>query len=106
MLDRQRREQDRAQETAPRSGVAARATRAQLRIIVVKIGYVRGMTKTASGLEYEDTAVGTGASPSKGQTCVMHYTGWLWVNGAKGAKFDSSRRSRRAVRVPDRRWAA
>jgi peptidylprolyl isomerase len=20
----------------------------------------------------------------------MHYTGWLWVNGAKGAKFDSS----------------
>jgi len=26
----------------------------------------------------------------RGQTCVMHYTGWLWVNGAKGAKFDSS----------------
>jgi peptidylprolyl isomerase len=20
----------------------------------------------------------------------MHYTGWLWVNGAKGKKFDSS----------------
>ena len=20
----------------------------------------------------------------------MHYTGWLWVDGAKGAKFDSS----------------
>ena len=20
----------------------------------------------------------------------MHYTGWLWNNGAKGAKFDSS----------------
>ena len=48
------------------------------------------MQKTASGLEYEDTQVGTGPSPSKGQTCVMHYTGWLWVNGAKGAKFDSS----------------
>ena len=20
----------------------------------------------------------------------MHYTGWLWIDGAKGAKFDSS----------------
>jgi peptidylprolyl isomerase len=48
------------------------------------------MNKTPSGLEYDDTVVGTGASPQKGQTCVMHYTGWLWVNGAKGAKFDSS----------------
>ncbi|MBP9087292.1 MAG: FKBP-type peptidyl-prolyl cis-trans isomerase [Kofleriaceae bacterium] len=26
----------------------------------------------------------------RGQTCVMHYTGWLWANDAKGAKFDSS----------------
>jgi peptidylprolyl isomerase len=49
------------------------------------------MTTTASGLQIEDTVVGTGASPTKGQTCNMHYTGWLWVNGAKGAKFDSSK---------------
>jgi peptidylprolyl isomerase len=48
------------------------------------------MTTTASGLQYEDTKPGTGASPAKGQTCEMHYTGWLWVNGAKGEKFDSS----------------
>ncbi len=48
------------------------------------------MVKTESGLEYEDLVVGTGASPEPGQTCVMHYTGWLWVNGAKGTKFDSS----------------
>ena len=34
--------------------------------------------------------VGTGASPKTGQTCVMHYTGWLYSNGAKGTKFDSS----------------
>ena len=45
---------------------------------------------TASGLQIIDTVVGTGASPKTGQTCVMHYTGWLWVNGAKGKKFDSS----------------
>jgi peptidylprolyl isomerase len=48
------------------------------------------MTKTPSGLSFEDTQVGTGASPQRGQTCFMHYTGWLWVNNAKGAKFDSS----------------
>jgi FKBP-type peptidyl-prolyl cis-trans isomerase FkpA len=48
------------------------------------------MQATPSGLQYQDSVVGTGASPSKGQTCVMHYTGWLWVNNAKGEKFDSS----------------
>src|SRR6201993_3100462 len=48
------------------------------------------MQKSASGLQYEDVKVGTGAQPKTGQTCVMHYTGWLWENGAKGAKFDSS----------------
>jgi peptidylprolyl isomerase len=48
------------------------------------------MEKTPSGLEFEDSVVGTGAMPQHGQTCVMHYTGWLWENGAKGKKFDSS----------------
>jgi peptidylprolyl isomerase len=48
------------------------------------------MQVNPSGLSYEDTVVGSGPSPTKGQTCVMHYTGWLWVNGAKGDKFDSS----------------
>ena len=45
---------------------------------------------TASGLKITDSKVGSGASPTTGQTCVMHYTGWLYQNGAKGAKFDSS----------------
>ena len=45
---------------------------------------------TASGLQTIDSTVGTGASPQKGQRCVMHYTGWLYNNGVKGAKFDSS----------------
>lgn len=48
------------------------------------------MIETSSGLKYEDTHVGNGASPVSGQTCVMHYTGWLWEDGAKGDKFDSS----------------
>jgi peptidylprolyl isomerase len=45
---------------------------------------------TPSGLQIIDTKVGTGASPKTGQICVMHYTGWLYENGAKGKKFDSS----------------
>jgi peptidylprolyl isomerase len=48
------------------------------------------MHKTPSGLQYEDTVVGTGATPRQGQQCIVHYTGWLWQNDAKGAKFDSS----------------
>jgi peptidylprolyl isomerase len=45
---------------------------------------------TPSGLKIIDIKPGTGASPKTGQTCVMHYTGWLYENSAKGKKFDSS----------------
>ena len=45
---------------------------------------------TASGLQIIDSKEGTGATPKPGQTCVMHYTGWLYENGQKGKKFDSS----------------
>jgi peptidylprolyl isomerase len=45
---------------------------------------------TPSGLQVLDTKPGTGPSPKTGDTCVMHYTGWLYVNGQKGQKFDSS----------------
>ena len=46
---------------------------------------------TASGLQYEDTEVGTGAEAGKGQQVTVHYTGWLYNNGVQGAKFDSSK---------------
>jgi peptidylprolyl isomerase len=45
---------------------------------------------TPSGLKITDSKVGTGPSPKTGQTVVVHYTGWLYENGAKGKKFDSS----------------
>ena len=45
---------------------------------------------TPSGLKITDSQAGTGATPRTGQTCVMHYTGWLYQDGKKGAKFDSS----------------
>ena len=46
---------------------------------------------TASGLRYEDTTVGTGAEARAGQYVTVHYTGWLYNDGVKGAKFDSSK---------------
>jgi peptidylprolyl isomerase len=45
---------------------------------------------TPSGLQYADTQPGTGPSPRRGRVAVVHYTGWLYVDGAKGKKFDSS----------------
>src|SRR5262249_32118269 len=48
------------------------------------------MTKTDSGLKYKDTKEGKGDKPQTGQTCKVHYTGWLWEHGKKGKKFDSS----------------
>jgi len=45
---------------------------------------------TPTGLQITDTKVGTGAEARPGQTCVMHYTGWLYKDGATGDKFDSS----------------
>src|SRR5450755_4722947 len=43
-------------------------------------------TKTASGLEYWDIKVGTGAVAQAGQHVKVDYTGWL----TNGKKFDSS----------------
>jgi peptidylprolyl isomerase len=42
------------------------------------------------GLKYTDNKLGDGATASPGAKVSVHYTGWLWKDGAKGAKFDSS----------------
>ncbi len=55
----------------------------------IKINLAKTTEKTvttASGLQYEDIVVGTGASPQAGQRTKVHYTGWL----TNGTKFDSS----------------
>ena len=49
------------------------------------------MITSASGLQYNDIFPGTGATASAGQFVTVHYTGWLYNDGVKGAKFDSSK---------------
>ncbi len=49
------------------------------------------MQTTASGLQFEDTVPGTGKRAEAGRRVSVHYTGWLYDSGVKGAKFDSSK---------------
>jgi FKBP-type peptidyl-prolyl cis-trans isomerase FkpA len=49
------------------------------------------MNTTPSGLQYEDTVTGSGDEAKAGQQVTVHYTGWIYDNGEKGAKFDSSK---------------
>ena len=52
------------------------------------------MKTTDSGLQYDDTTAGSGATASAGQRVSVHYTGWLHdpeVADLRGKKFDSSK---------------
>ncbi|MCP5329173.1 MAG: FKBP-type peptidyl-prolyl cis-trans isomerase [Sinobacteraceae bacterium] len=50
--------------------------------------------RMTSSLQTIELKPGTGVEIKPGQTAVVHYTGWLYADGApdnKGRKFDSSR---------------
>jgi len=57
--------------------------------IAVAAGQAK-MTTTKTGLKYTDQKVGTGDVAMKGNSVQVHYTGWLYVDSKRGAKFDSS----------------
>ena len=46
---------------------------------------------TAGGTQMIDMKLGAGAVAVPGGMVAVHYTGWLWQDGLKGKKFDSSR---------------
>lgn len=66
--------------------VLALAASAVAYLIIKRKGTGGNEITTASGLKYTDLVVGTGATPQKGQTVSVHYTGTL----ENGTKFDSS----------------
>lgn len=68
--------------------VLALAAAAVAYLIANRNGKSEPQVTTASGLKYSDLVIGTGATPQKGQTVAVHYTGTL-VNGTE---FDSSRK--------------
>ncbi len=49
------------------------------------------MQTSETGLQFEDTTQGSGPVATKGQKVTVHYTGWLYVDGVQGKKFDSSK---------------
>jgi FKBP-type peptidyl-prolyl cis-trans isomerase len=67
-----------------------------LALLAVVIPFARSNAATnqviemPNGLKYTDDKTGDGAAATAGKKVSVHYTGWLYNNGAKGAKFDSS----------------
>lgn len=55
--------------------------------IGTKASDLSGLTTTASGLQYVDTVVGTGESPTMQNSVTVHYVG---TNAVTGEQFDSS----------------
>lgn len=72
--------------TAPLPATAQQAVQLQ----TAQTGASGKMTELPSGLKYTDEKVGTGAEAKRGDKVTVHYTGWLYNNGQKGKKFDSS----------------
>ena len=58
--------------------------------LAVRLAQAAGEVTTPSGLRIIDVKPGTGPEPHAGQTVTVNYTGWLFVDGKKGKKFDSS----------------
>jgi FKBP-type peptidyl-prolyl cis-trans isomerase len=67
-----------------------------LTLLAVVIPFARSNAATnqviemPNGLKYTDDTIGNGAEATAGKKVSVHYTGWLYNNGVKGAKFDSS----------------
>jgi FKBP-type peptidyl-prolyl cis-trans isomerase FkpA len=57
-----------------------------------RTGTKMATTMNSSGLQFEDTTVGSGPEATKGANVTVHYTGWLQnADGSAGRKFDSSK---------------
>jgi FKBP-type peptidyl-prolyl cis-trans isomerase FkpA len=67
---------------------------ALMRVPVLALIMVSCSGKPISDLMTNDIVVGAGAQAVRRSTVTVHYTGWLYKNGHRGKKFDSSLDSR------------
>jgi len=60
--------------------------------ILLGLGLSFFVSKPTMAEEFQkiDTVIGTGVEAVKGKKAVVHYSGYLFQNGSKGKKFDSS----------------
>ncbi len=78
-----------ASDTGATTDSAKSADKIEKRADSTKVETEKWVT-SKTGLKTLDTKIGTGAEAKMGQTVMIHYTVWLWVNNAKGKKIDSS----------------
>jgi FKBP-type peptidyl-prolyl cis-trans isomerase len=61
-------------------------------VLILSFAFGQGKPATTkSGLRHTDLEVGSGQEVKNGDTVRVHYTGWLYENGKRGRKFDSSK---------------
>ena len=60
-------------------------------VMVAATGVAAQQTVLPGGTRVTEVKAGTGAVAEPGKSVAVHYTGWLFLDGGKGAKFDSSR---------------
>ena len=76
--------------TAKRHPVARHKVVAR-RAAVAPKAVVAAPVPLPGGTIVTDVKLGTGAVAKTGHYVLVHYTGWLYVDGKRGKKFDSSR---------------
>jgi FKBP-type peptidyl-prolyl cis-trans isomerase len=59
-------------------------------VFALTLFWVSCSGSSISELKLNDIVSGTGGQAIKGTTITVHYTGWLYKNGHRGKKFDSS----------------
>lgn len=72
-----------------------------LLVLVVAVSFIIGgismseaateTETTKTGLKYQVHKIGAGKEAVSGKIVFVHYTGWIYDDGKKGKKFDSSR---------------
>jgi len=68
-------------------------TRSVLAVVLILFAAACSSRETSLPMKIEDRRVGTGAEAVDRAKVTVHYTGWLYRDGTKGKRFDSSRGS-------------